>query len=374
MRFFALLAYGLVGLAAPLAAQPDESTYRPLQETVTAELDRPAILAALEAERLRQGLVGLAAAVVWNGEIVEFHLGLEDREAKAPVDGDTLFRWASISKPVTAVAAMQLVRDGSLDLDRDVRNYVPEFPEKPWPITARQLLQHRGGVVHYTNGKVIRSQVDYDVEHPFADVVTALDTFKESELVAQPGTRHAYTTHGYILLGAAVQRAGAEPFHRQVAERIAKPLGMASFRPDYQWEDIPHRAVGYRRYGQRVLPSSDTDVSWKLPGGGYLSNVGDLARFARGLLGDEILKADEKALMWAPQSAPESDTGRESYGLGFGVRLVDGQLRVSHSGSQEKTRTILQVDPERGLGIVAMTNSEWANIGEVAVAIRRALP
>ncbi|MEM7201492.1 MAG: serine hydrolase domain-containing protein [Planctomycetota bacterium] len=334
---------------------------------------RAKVRAAVQAEFERQRLVGLAVAVVEDGEIAEHYFGAADREAGVPVDAGTLFRWASISKPVTAVAAVQLVRAGALDLDLDVRDYVPEFPPKPWPITARQLLQHRAGIVHYRNGKVVRTERDYDAAHPFADVVTALDTFKASPLIAEPGAKFSYTTHGYILLGAVVQRAGKAAFRRQVADRVARPLGMTTFRPDDQWEEIAGRAVGYRRVVGLTFRSSNTDVSWKLPGGGFLSNVGDLARFARGLLGDDLLTDDEKAQMWAPQAAPETESGTYPYGLGFGVRVVDGRLRVSHSGSQEKTKTLMQLDPERGRAVVAMSNSEWASLREVIAAARRSL-
>ena len=159
------------------------------------------------------------------------------RKRRSRVDpATTQFRWASISKPVTAIAALQLVEKGLLDLDADVRTYVPEFPEKDFKITARQLLCHQAGIVHYDNGKVVPTEKKYKEAHPFADVVTALDTFKESPLLSVPGEKYSYTTHGFILLSAVVQRAGKEKFADQVHTRIAKPLGMSGFRPDYEWE------------------------------------------------------------------------------------------------------------------------------------------
>ena len=83
----------------------------------------------------------------------------------------------------------------------------------------------------------------------------------------EPGAAYSYTTHGYILVSAAVERAAKRPFAEYVKERIATPLGMESFRPDYQWEEIAHRAKGYRK-GEKnaMVPSTDTDVSWKLGG------------------------------------------------------------------------------------------------------------
>lgn len=323
--------------------------------------------AALDAEFERQGLVGLSVALVEGGEIMEFHRGHADREGDVAAGPETMYRWASISKPVTAIRAMQLVREERLDLDADVRELVPEFPEKPWPVTARQLMGHLGGVVHYSNGKVIRSEVKYDVEHPFESVILALDRFRESPLVAEPGTRYSYTTHGYMLLGAAVERAGETPFWAQVKEHVAEPLGMTTFRPDYQWEEIPHRATGYRKVLGKVVRSGDTDVSWKLAGGGFISTARDLARFARGLLGEELLPREALDVMWTRQ---ETAAGKRTrYGLGFGVKRMDGRLRVSHSGAQQKTRTLMQLFPDEGRALVVMTNAEYGNVGEVAQAV-----
>jgi CubicO group peptidase (beta-lactamase class C family) len=283
-----------------------------------------------------------------------------------------MFRWASISKPVAAVAAMQLALAEKLDLDRDVRSYVPEFPEKPWPITARQLLCHQGGVVHYTNGKVVRTKTQYDRVHPFADSVVALDMFKESDLVAEPGTTFSYTTHGYMLLGAVVQRAGEAPFAEQVRRRIAEPARMTTFQPDYQWVEIPHRAVGYRKLGDAVSPTTNTDVSWKLPGGGFISTVGDLARFTTALMDDTLLPAEARERMWTNQE--RRDGKSTGYGLGFGVSVVDGKRRVAHSGSQEKTRTLMQFFPDERIAVVLMTNSEWAKLDPLAAALWAQIP
>jgi serine beta-lactamase-like protein LACTB len=205
--------------------------------------------AAAQAQMEAQKLVGLGVDLIIDGEVA--HLagyGFADREAGIKVDPrKTMFRWASISKPLTAVAAVQLWEAGKLDLDQPVRDLVPEFPDKGQPITIRQLLGHLGGIVHYSNGKLIKSKVKYGQENPYSDVIVALDMFKESPLVNTPGEEFAYSTHGFILASAVIQRAGNMAFHQQVHDGIAEPLGMKTLRPDYQWEDIPDRAVGYRK-------------------------------------------------------------------------------------------------------------------------------
>jgi CubicO group peptidase (beta-lactamase class C family) len=300
---------------------------------------------------------------------------MADRETGTPVDSSTLFRWASISKPLTAVAAMQLVEAGRLDLDADVRTLVPEFSAKATPIgtpvTMRQLLAHLGGIVHCSNGPVVRTVREYEQANPYQSVILALDTFAESPLVNQPGKKFAYTTHGYILASAVVERAGGAAYADQVIERICKPLGLTTLQPDYQWISIPDRAVGYRKIAGVVVPTTNTDVSWKLGGGGWISNIHDLAAFGAGMLGDAVLSAESRKTMWTRQQTIAGE--QLGYGLGWDVSEPNERLRVAHNGSQEKTQTRLVLYPDDAHGIAVMTNSEYAKPGAITTAIYRAI-
>lgn len=355
--------------AGVLVGWTDAYGYGPLSPRAIQAVDR-----AVQSEMDRQQAVGVAIGVIREGQVVYVRgYGFEDREARIPVTSRTLFRWASISKTLTAVAAMQLVERGQLDLDADVRRYVPEFPDKGAVITSRQLLCHQGGIVHYSNGRVVRTRRKYDAAHPFEDVVTALDRFKESPLVAAPGTKFSYTTHGYMLLAAVVQRAGKEKFADQIRRRIAGPLGLRTLQPDYQWKEIPHRAVGYRKRGKsgRIVRSRDSDVSWKLGGGGFISNVDDLAGWAAGLINGCVLSPCTESAMWTPQPVP---TDRPMpVGLCFFLRQEGGLLEVSHGGAQDKTRTQLTIWPRERRGVVVMCNSEYVNPKPFVAVVEAAL-
>ena len=336
-----------------------------------ADLDKTAaerIDKTLEGELEKQELVGAALGIIVDGEVAYLKgYGLADRENKIPVTRKTLFRWASISKCLTSVAAMQLYEKGLLDLGRDVRSYTPEFPDKKARITSRDLLCHQGGIVHYSNGKVIRTRRQYDAPHPFESVVLALDTFRESPLVNQPGEKFSYTTHGFILLSAVIERAGKERFASQVETRISRPLGMTTLQPDYQWKDIPHRAVGYRKKKKVVVPSTDTDVSWKLGGGGFISNIDDLALFAKGLINGKLVKPKTEKLMWTPQKLKNSKS--TTYGYGFNIKGTGKELQVAHNGGQEKTRTRMVLFPGKRTGVVVMSNSEHCDSRGLTAAV-----
>jgi CubicO group peptidase (beta-lactamase class C family) len=329
---------------------------------------------AVQETMRKQNLVGLSVALFRKGTMVYLKgFGFADRKHKIPADGRTKYRWASISKPITAIAAMQLVEQKKLDLDEEIRSYVPEFPKKPWPISMRLLLAHQGGIVHYRNGKVIRSKRVYPESHPFTNLVQALDTFKESPLIAEPGTKYSYSTHGFILAGAVIRKAGGKPYWEQVRSRIKTPLGMSSFEPDYQWKNIEGRAVGYRRMGKKGVPfhSSNTDVSWKLPGGGFLSNVEDLARFGAAWGSPALLKKESWKTLWTP--VPLKNGKKPSYGLGFALSRFAGKILVEHAGAQEKARTWLAALPGERTGVAIMSNCEYAKLKPLSRALLRIL-
>jgi len=345
-----LLLLLLLVFSRPLLAQstlPDQ-----LETLIVEEMDK-------------QQLVGVAVGLIQNGKVTYLRgFGYADRENAVPVDTDTMFRWASISKTMTAITALQLWEQGKLDLDADIRSLVPSFPAQEYDgkdvvVTPRMLLCHQGGIVHYTNGTVIPRQQEYRREYPFRNVRLAVNDFSLSPLVNGPGEKYSYTTRGYILLSAAVQQAGGQKFATQVQRRIARPCGMVTLQPDYQWKEISNRAVGYRKVDGDIVPSTNTDVSWKLAGGGFISTIGDIARYGVGLLEGKLVSADTEKLMWTSQST--SDGTQNTYGLGFQVFNPENPRILGHGGAQEKTRTVLVLSPERETGVVVMSNSEYAN-------------
>ncbi len=343
-----------------LAAEPAELILSPDR---AARVDE-----AVQSEMRKERVVGMAVGIIEKSRIVYLKgYGVADLENNVPVTTETMFRWASCTKPLAAVAALQLAEKGRLDLEADVRKYVPEFPDKGTVITAHELLCHQSGIVHYDNGTVIPTERTYTAPHPFVDPVLALDKFKESPLLFKPGEKFSYSSYGYVLLSAVVQRAGGQPFAAQVAERIAKPLGMTTLQPDYEWVFIPNRATGYDLdEGDHIVRSSDTDQSWKWGAGGYISNIGDFAKFATGLLRGQLVSKETQKRMWEPQKTKDGKAvGYDGYGYGLGFELQinkkAGLVKVFHEGAQEKTRTRMVIYPGRSNAVVIMTNCEWVN-------------
>jgi serine beta-lactamase-like protein LACTB, mitochondrial len=355
-----ILAVVLVLFALPVFAQEK------LSDTVATAVDT-----AVKAEMEKQQIVGSAVGIIRDGEIVHLKgYGLADREKKVPVSTDSVFNWASNSKPLAAVLAMQLVEAKKLDLDDDVRKYVPEFPDKASTITTRHLLCHQSGITHYVNGKVIPTERSHVFDDYF-DPIHSLDKFNRSPLIFKPGEKTDYSSYAYILLSAVVQRAGKEPFDKQIVNRIAKPLMLSSLELDVETKGQKHWTVGYAKGGSGVVaPVSEEAHYWKHGAGGYKSNVGDFARWAKGLLDRKLVSEKTEATMWERQKT--SDGKLTSWGLGFTVD-EQGGLRVAHNGSQPETTTRMVLYPKSRQGVVVMTNCRHASPTAISTAVFAAL-
>lgn len=324
----------------------------------------------------KNGVVGLSVACVVGEKLVDVRsLGWEDVYANEPASGETRYRWASISKPLTATTALRLVEQGVLNLDADVRALVPEFPQKsidgkPVKITPGLILCHQSGITHYEGAT--RTLREYAEPHPFDELVHGLDLFQSAPLRFAPGSQFSYSTHAWTLLGLCLERAGKKPYAQLVKELVLEPLGMRATEPDYVSSSIPHRTHGYERdAAQRLVETFDDDVAWKLPGGGWTSTVGDLARFGAGLFGSQVLSDEAKRRAWSEQRLPDGKgTGM---GLGFFLATLSGERMVSHSGGQRKASTYLAVLPERGLAVAAMSNTDGAPMQEIAFGALRLL-
>jgi len=319
------------------------------------------------------GMVGLSIGIVRDGEVHDVRsFGWQNYATDTPASDKTMYRWASVAKTLTAVAIMQLVEAGKIDLDEDIRTLLPEFPEKRWPVTAEQLLLHHAGVVHYQAGRVKQLRPDGSAAFPHEDAVVAMDLFKESNLLFEPGTRYGYSTPGYVVLGALAQKAAGKPFHVFVDERVCDPIGMTSMQPDFKSVDIPNRSHGYLRMPDRsIVDSGDSDVSWKLAAGGWISTITDFARYATAVGSTDLLSAESWEQMWTPQNPSNGETS--TYGYGFGVGEIAGERMVSHSGGQRKCSSFMLCVPERDFAVVIMCNTERLGVSRLAREIAQRL-
>lgn len=372
LRILSLLTATLL-LSVALAASAHA------QQTKLPPEKRTQIEAAVATFMASTHVPGLSVAVVENGEFEwSSGFGSADLENNVPASEHTLFRLASISKPLTATASMQLYEHGQLDLDAPVQKYCPAFLVKPWPITTRQVMGHLAGIRHYKTG--LDDMEIGNTKHFENPIQAGLDFFKNEPLLAEPGTQFHYSTQGYTLVGCVIEGASGSRYVDVVRQNVFVRAGMKETQVDDRFAIIRNRTRFYQKTESGVVQNADfLDSSYKIPGGGWLSSAEDMAHFEVAILNDKLIKRSTRDLMWTPlkPSATPSDGSsqakRSGYALGWGVGDIDGVAIVAHTGGQQGTSTAFLIAPVQNAGVVVLTNMEGTDADKLAREILKLL-
>ncbi len=310
-----------------------------------------------------KNLPALSIALVDDQDIVWARgFGYADTQQRKPASAATVYRVGSVSKLFTDVAIMQLVEKQKLDLDADIRNFLPEFaPENSFDvrITLRQLMAHRSGLVREPP---VGSYFD-PAAPSLAEVVASLNN---TELVYEPGTRTKYSNAAITVLGRILEKIAGRPFEAYIQEAVLAPLGMRSSA----FARTPEIAENLARawmwtYDGRTFPAPEFEYGIG-PAANLYAPVTDLAAFVKMLFNDgknaagqPLLKSETLQAMWQVQFMPESSP--EGWGLGFYVSRYRGHKRIGHVGAVHGFATELIALPELKLGVVAATTADVAN-------------
>ncbi len=314
------------------------------------------IEAAITAAMSSKSIPALSIAIVADNQLRwQRGYGMADVENFVPAKAGTVYRTASVAKPITATAVMQLVERGKLDLDAPIQKYVPSFPTKRWPITTRELLGHLSGIRNYKGN-------EFDNTRFYSSLTEALSIFKDDPLEFEPGTKFSYTVYGYTLLGAVIEGASGMSYTDYMRENIFKPANMNHTQADNVNDLILNRARGYSpkvyaRFDGNLRNSSLADTSYKIPAGGLVSTVEDLANFAIAAQNGTLVKKETFQQMSAPQKT--NDGKQTPYGLGWFVDGIgDRKGIVWHGGVQQGATGLLYILPKERIAIVILTNLE----------------
>ena len=329
---------------------------------------------------------GGAVAIAKDGRLVFAKgYGFADIESEEPVLPDSLFRIASISKPVTAVAILTLVEDGLLDLDErafDVLDHL-EAPDgealdsRINEVTVRQLLYHSGGwesdvapgAVWWSHYRVT-SQLDIPGPIVCEDVIRFM---LGQPLDFDPGTQFAYSNFGYCILGRIVEEKSGQPYEEFVKENVLMPIGIRRARiGGTLLEDQADGEVRYHGFpglelAYSVFPDGPQRVPWPYGGyyiegfdsfAGWIASPPDLVRFALSLDGSKppaVLEPETVQLMTSRPDPALRDT-KHYYGMGWSVLPIRDGVNWWHNGSLDETRSFL-VRTYHGIAWAALFNS-----------------
>jgi D-alanyl-D-alanine carboxypeptidase len=276
--------------------------------------------------------------------------GRADRKSGTANTPATRFRIGSMNKMFTAVATLQLVEAGKLELDDPIGKHLPGYPNKgvASKVSVRHLLTHTGGT-----GDIFGPEFE---EHRLAlrEHRDYVKLYGSRGLTHEPGARFEYSNYGFVLLGALIEHVSGVSYYDYVGDNVFRRAGMTSTGSLPESVDVPNRAAGYMRSspaggaGGAWVPNTDT-LPWRgtAAGGGY-STVGDLMRFAQALSSGTLISKATLAEATRPH--------RQQYGYGFAVQ-GQGPLRsYGHGGGAPGMNGELRVFPRLGYVVVSLSN------------------
>lgn len=306
---------------------------------------------------------GMSLAIGVEGDVVFAKgYGYADVKNQIPVTAETKFRYASVSKLFAATAAAQLYQKGQLDIDADIRGYIPEFPDKGFPITSRQLAAHISGFPHYQVVDFNRGKTHFD------SVMDALEKIKDRSLLFEPGTGYEYSSYGYTILSAVIERASGQDYLSYLKDHILDPAGIIGVVGENMHVDTPNLTVMYERHGLEAVPAPRLDFSYIYAGGGLDGTPTDLVKLAIGYWQGTLLAPATQAMIFTPiKTASGGRTGRNTYEVGFGWRIdtdLHGRPIIHHSGVTPGARSVLLSYLSPGVHIAFTSNAAWTSSTE----------
>lgn len=312
----------------------------------------------------RYRLVGAAVAVVRPGIAPEFECsGTADGRSR-PVTPETVFRIASISKTMTAVAIMQLRDEGRLDLDAPVNAYLKAFTVEPPAgapaVTVRHLLTHTAGIGELPRLGALLSRRQWGVGPPGTEAAVLSDIYRgvlHTEVPA--GSKWAYANHAFAVLSQVVEDLAGEPFASYMRDRVLGPLGMHNSSYVRTEAIQTQLATGNQWMLGRLRTVKDYDLTIHGPGS-VMSPAADMARYAEwvltaGATAPTVLGANTLHEMMSPQFAVHP--GFPGMGLAFWLADLGGHRTVGHDGNVPGFGSSLLVAPDDGVGVVVLTNT-----------------
>ena len=379
--FIRLVAVGVALSLGLLAVRAADQAVAPAPARSLDEALK-ALETTIGADFAKDGVGGLSIGVVLRDRLIwSKHLGYAESETKRVADNDTAFRVGSITKQFTALALLQLVEDGKMQLGDPLEKYVPEvkqvkgLAEGSQPITLLQVATMRAGLsrepgcANHSVGPVSGWQ---------EKVISCLPSTTYANV---PGTTYLYSNIGYASLGLAIERAGKAPFVDQVSKRILVPLKMSRSAMEPTPTIRRNLAHGYqRREGAVSRENPDRELDgrgYRVPNGALFSTINDLAKFVTWELGASsttLLKKETQDANYE-RSWPTAPNATSSYGVGFqGTRRGEVTM-LGHGGSTAGYLSAAQFHRPSGLGVVVLRNCDSCSVtpGPVAVAALESL-
>ena len=307
-------------------------------------------------------VAGMSVAIAKDGKIIYAEgFGWKNKEKQIPASEITRYRLASVSKPITALLAFELIRKDKLELDFMVKRYLRSLPTGH-NYSVREILGHMSGIRHYKDGKDRTSSVD---EH-FVSMRDACKLFIEDDLLFKPGEKYDYSTHAYSVLGWLIESVTDKPFRQYAHERF-RAWGLTDLNAENSPLQGVNRSEIYHVEDGKLKVAKRDDLSWKYPGGGMECSARDMALLGMKVIDGKIIERSYlDSVVWKAQTAGGQST---SFGLGWDVGSRNGRRIVQHSGAQNGASSQWRLYPDDGIVVVVLSNTRHDDTGDLARAL-----
>lgn len=330
-----LLVSSLLLIASLLHAQDSASFDRLLHDAMEPHEPGVAVLVARGDEVIYRAARGMA--------------NVELDVAMAP---EFVFRIGSITKQFTAVAVLQLVEQGKVELDDDITKHIPEYNAQGKRVTVEMLLNHTSGIKSYTDMKEFHDGVQRKDVTP--EEIMAF--FQDQPFDFEPGTEWRYNNSGYVLLGILIERVTGRSYADHVQQEFFKPLGMKHSRYANDEAIVPGRVNGYSPDGKGFRHAAYLSLTWPYAAGSLLSNVDDLHTWTRALYAGKLIQPETLKRAHTSTKLPNGKDTR--YGFGWQTGHVQGVPSVEHGGGINGFVTHALYLPQEELFVAVLTNRE----------------
>ena len=352
---------------------------------MTAQSDKFAAFRQTYLKDLKEaGIVGSSFVFLKdNKKIAEEYYGLANIEKNQAVDQNTIYHWASNTKPFTGIAIMQLRDRGLLKLDDPVTKYLPELRDvhnkfgSMDEITIRHLMTHsagfRGSTWPWDRGQ------DWEPFEP-TEYSQLVAMFPFTEILFKPGSKFSYSNPGIIFLGRIIEKLTGDDYEVYIDKNILKPLEMYHS----YFDATPYHLLKYRSHsyyvqnGKRTEGRFDANTGITVSNGGLNSPISDMVKYLNFLVGDPqkqaiydgVLKRASLEEMWRPgldagDGADGNPPGQSRIGLIFFVSEINGHTLIGHSGHQNGFFSYIDVDQKGKTTSILVGNTDLSGGSEL---------
>ncbi len=312
---------------------------------------------ALLTNAVSEGQVaGISAGILTNDSFFRLNEGYREIQTKKPFASTTAVRIASIAKPMTAIAVMQLVEKEIIKLDDKVSKYLPQFKSNDAlrSITICHLLQHSSGIGHYKNKKEITNKTDYK------SLEEVVSVFIDRPVLFEAGKGFEYSVYGYITLGRIIEVVSGLSYENYMKKNIWDVAGMKNTTVENLKRNNPNKSLSYHQSKPgKINIAKQINLSNRIPAGGIESTVEDLLKFSQALLEGTLINNKNFELTMENSGLKKEGNG---YGLGwylYGKNPNLGNI-IGHTGGQYGCSAFLMIVPEKNSAVVVVSNTSGA--------------